>query len=398
MFNTQRGMRLHIGVFGKRNVGKSSLINALTGQNLSLVSDVAGTTTDIVQKAMEMLPFGPVLFLDTAGVDDDGVLGIMRVQKTKEAIDRTDLALIVSDYNGWDSYEIELFEEFSKRNVPVIAVINKSDIKFIEKQKLEEISKYCSDIISLSAKTTAVSDLKELIIKSAPEEFLNSQGVLSDLIEKDDICLLVTPIDKEAPKGRLILPQVQTIRDILDKDAISIALKESALQKALDLLKTPPKLVVTDSQAFKIVSEIVPASIALTSFSILFARLKGDLKTFADGANAIDHLEDGDKVLICESCTHHQTEDDIAQVKIPRLLKKYSQKELEFVYHRGHDFPENLDEYKIIIHCGACMTNRREVLSRIMKASQCGVPITNYGMAISKCLGILERALKPFNL
>lgn len=392
-------MRLHIGVFGKRNVGKSSLINAVTAQELSIVSDVAGTTTDIVQKAMEMLPLGPVLFIDTAGIDDEGELGQLRVEKTMNTLERIDIALIVSDYKGWDEHEIRLFQEFEKRKISVLAVINKSDINTISQENLDEIKKYTSNVISLTTKDSdGVTKLKDLIIRSVPEEFVETPSVLGELIAKDNICLLVTPIDKEAPKGRMILPQVQTIRDILDKSAICVCVKESELSKALESLNVAPHLVVTDSQAFKFVSEVVPSKIPLTSFSILFARLKGDLSAFAQGAQKLDSIQNGDRILICESCTHHQIEDDIARVKLPRLIRKYTQKEPEFVYSRGHDFPSDLGDYQLIVHCGACMTNRREILSRIIKSSQAGVAITNYGIAISKCLGILPRALKPFGI
>ena len=399
MNNTQRGMRLHIGVFGRRNVGKSSIINSLTGQELSIVSDIAGTTTDVVQKSMEMLPLGPVLFLDTAGIDDEGALGEKRIEKTKQAYERTDLALIVCDYNGFGNFEKELFEEFAKRKTPSVVVINKNDIKNIQPEKLEEIRNYTANVISVSANDQAsINELKKKIIDSVPQEYLDNPQIVSDFLNEGDICLLVTPIDKEAPRGRLILPQVQTIRDVLDKNAICLVVKETELNKSFDILKIRPKLVVTDSQAFKTVSEIVPHDVLLTSFSIAFARLKGDLKSFAQGANAIDSLQNGDRILISESCTHHQIEDDIARVKIPNLLRKYTQKELIFEYSRGHDFPENLSDYKLIIHCGACMTNRREVLSRIMKAYDSGVPITNYGITIAKCLGILDRAMKPFSI
>lgn len=398
MNNTQRGMRLHIGVFGRRNVGKSSIINALTGQELSIVSDIAGTTTDVVQKSMEMLPIGPVLFIDTAGIDDEGILGEKRIEKTKQVFDRTDLALIVCDYNGWGEFEKELYVEFSNRKIPIVVVVNKNDVKNIESKKLEEIKEYTTNIISISTKNLqTINDLKKKIIESVPQEYLDNPQIVSDLLDDGDICILVTPIDKEAPRGRIILPQVQTIRDVLDNNSICLVVKETELKQTLDILNTQPKLVVTDSQAFKTVSEIVPENIYMTSFSIAFARLKGDLKTFALGADSIDHLQNGDKILISESCTHHQIEDDIARVKIPNFLRKYTSKEFVFEYSRGHDFPENLSDYKLIIHCGACMTNRREILTRIMKAYDAGVPITNYGITIAKCLGILNRALKPFN-
>ena len=399
MQNTPRGMRLHIGIFGKRNVGKSSIINILTNQNISIVSDIAGTTTDPVEKSMELLPIGPVLFVDTAGVDDDGALGTQRVQKTLKIIDRTDLAIIVADTSGWGSFENGLYKTFSERKIPVISVINKIDRDSISENHLSEIEKLGLNPVKISAKSgLGISDLKQKIIDTAPEEFLNSPAIVSDLIPSGEVAILVVPIDLEAPKGRLILPQVQTIRDLLDNDSIVMVVKERELKDALGKLNKPPHLVVTDSQAFLKVSADVPRNIKLTSFSILFARFKGDLGEFVKGAIAIDLLKPNDKVLICESCTHHAIGDDIGRVKIPRWLTQYVGGKLEFTHYTGHDFPENIADYKLIIHCGACMTNRREILSRIIKAKQAGVPITNYGLTIAYSLGIFERALEPFPL
>ncbi len=398
MQNTPRGMRLHIGIFGKRNVGKSSLLNAITGQKISIVSDVAGTTTDPVQKAMELLPLGPVLFVDTAGIDDEGSLGSQRIDKTKKMIDRIDLAIIVADFNGWDDFEKGLLEEFKKRNVPVISVINKIDLGEISSNKLEDIKKEEIEPLMTSIQDKkSIIRLKEEIIKKAPEEFLRTPAIISDLIKPDELALLVVPIDLEAPKGRLILPQVQAIRDVLDNNSMTLVVKENGLKKALESLKTPPSIVVTDSQAFQEVNAITPNNVKLTSFSILFARIKGDLNEFVKGTLAIDKLKPGDKVLICESCTHHQIGDDIGTVKIPKWLNKHIGGKLDFVHYSGHDFPENLSEYKLIIHCGACMTNRREILSRIMKAKEVGVPITNYGLTIAHSLGILKRSIEPFS-
>ena len=375
---TPKANRLHIGIFGKRNAGKSSLLNALVNQEVSIVSEIAGTTTDPVEKTMEFLPLGPVVFIDTAGVDDEGSLGAMRVEKTTKVLDRTDIAVIICDYNGWDDFEINLYKEFERRSIPVLAVINKSDIETISPQKLDKIKNYVKEPLQTSIKSgrEVVFELKKQLVASVPDSFINPPSILGDLVEPDSTVVLVIPIDKEAPKGRIILPQVQTLRDILDNG-----------------LKA---LVVTDSQAFKEVSEIVPESIPLTSFSMLFARLKGDLKVFFDGAKAVDRLKDGDKILIAESCSHHQIEDDIARVKIPRWLKKKTGKNLEFVYHSSHDFVEDLSEFALVIHCGACMTNRREILSRIMKAKEANTPITNYGIVIAHCIGILDRAIKPF--
>lgn len=397
MQKTPRGMRLHIGFFGKRNVGKSSILNQLTKQNISVVSEVAGTTTDPVEKAMELLPLGPVLFVDTAGIDDEGSLGVKRIEKTRKIFDRIDLAVIISDEPSWDKFEKGLYEEFKQRKIPIIAVINKADLQVIQEKDYSQIKEFNLEPVIVSAKeNTGIEDLKQKIIKSAPEEFLSPPAIVADLVPAGELAVLVVPIDLEAPKGRLILPQVQTIRDLLDNDSMVMVVKERELRDALNRLKTPPALVVTDSQAFLKVSADVPTSIKLTSFSILFARLKGELNEFIKGTTAIENLTSGDKVLICESCTHHSIGDDIGRVKIPRWLIQYTGAKLEFDTYAGHDFPENIQDYKLIIHCGACMTNRREILSRIAKANAAGVPITNYGLTIAYSLGIFERALEPF--
>lgn len=399
MQNTPRGMRLHIGIFGKRNVGKSNILNALTKQNISIVSDVAGTTTDPVEKAMELLPLGPVLFVDTAGVDDEGKLGEMRIQKTFKMFDRIELAIIVSDQSGWSSFEKELYEEFKERKVPIVAVLNKSDLEQISDEKFEEIKSLDLEYVITSAQTGfGIDELKQKLIRLAPEDFINTPAIAADLVPPGEMAVLVVPIDLEAPKGRLILPQVQTIRDLLDNDSMIMVVKERELKESLDRLNKPPALVITDSQAFLKVSADVPKNIKLTSFSILFARFKGELNEFVKGATAIENLKPGDKVLICESCTHHAIGDDIGRVKIPRWLTQYAGGKLEFIHYAGHDFPENIKDYNLIVHCGACMTNRKEILSRVIKAKQAGVPITNYGLAIAYSLGIFERALEPFPL
>ena len=403
---TLKSMRLHIGIFGKTNAGKSAFLNRITGQEVSIVSEIAGTTTDVVEKSMELLPVGPVNFLDTAGINDTTILGQERVQKTIKIINRTDIAVIVCDYNGIDDYEKDLINKFDELKIPYMIVINKQDVREIPAEKYDEILKQVQNdsskpedkILKTSARMDKdiVFKFKEKLVRMLPEDFVNSPKIAGDLIPPKSTVILVIPIDKEAPKGRIILPQVQTLRDLLDNDCLSYVVKESELKQALDNLKEPPALVVTDSQAFKTVSEIVPESIPLTSFSILFARLKGDLNAFEQGASAIDSLQDGDKVLILESCTHHAIEDDIGRVKIPNLLKKKTGKNLVIENYAGHDFPD-ISGYKLIIHCGACMTNRREVLSRILKANAAGVPVTNYGITISYCLGILPRAIKIFN-
>jgi len=400
MHKTPKANRLHIGIFGKRNAGKSTLINTLTNQEISIVSNIAGTTTDPVEKSMEFLPLGPVVFIDTAGIDDTDKLGPQRIQKTKNVYDRTDIAIIICDYNGWNEYEMELYKEFQKRNIPIIAIINKQDISNITKESLTLIKKYVENPILTSLKeiNNTVILIKEELIKICPNDFINPPSILQGLVNPQDTIVLVVPIDKEAPKGRLILPQVQVLRDILDNKCKAMVTQVEELPSALNNLNVKPKLVITDSQAFKDVDTIVPEDINLTSFSILFAKLKGDLKEFYNGAQKIQNLQDNDKILICESCTHHQIEDDIARVKIPNLLKKKTKKNLEFVYKTGHDFIDNPQEYALIIHCGACMTNRREILSRIMMCKKTNTPITNYGITIAYCLNILDRATIPFKI
>ena len=400
-----KSMRLHIGVFGKTNVGKSSILNRITNQEISIVSDIAGTTTDVVEKSMELLPIGPVTFLDTAGLDDTTELGEKRIEKTMKVLNRIDVAIIVCNFDNsklyisaqqdWlDDCEKELIKKLEELKIPYLIVVNKCDLN--GKYDFGQVCRY-QNIIFTSAKTDdrLVFKFKEALVKLLPEDFVNSPKIVGDLVSPKSTVILVIPIDKEAPKGRIILPQVQTLRDLLDNNCLTYVVKETELKDALDNLKTPPALVVTDSQAFRQVSEIVPENIPLTSFSILFARLKGDLDEFIKGAEAIENLKDGDMVLILESCTHHAIEDDIGRVKIPNLLRKKVGKNLVIHNYAGHDFPD-LSDYKLVIHCGACMTNRREVLSRILIANKKNVPITNYGVIISYCLGILPRATKIF--
>ncbi len=394
MEKTPKSMRLHIGIFGRRNVGKSSLINIMTHQYTSIVSEVAGTTTDAVEKAMEMLPIGPVVFIDTAGIDDEGELGKLRIEKSKKIIERTDVAIIVCDYEGWSNFEHKLAEDFKNKQIPILTVINKKDIREISEEKIKEIEKFSDYILKISAISDKdiAAKVREALIRIVPAEFINPPSILEGLVNTYDSVILVTPVDKEAPKGRLILPQVNVLRELLDNSCISVVTTEKTLRQSLSELKNPPKIVITDSQAFKEVNKIVPKEIALTSFSILFARLKGDLNEFCEGVKAIERLKDGDKILICESCTHHEIEDDIGNVKIPNLIRKKTGKELIFEKISSHEFPQNIKDYALIVHCGGCMTNRREILSRITKSKEANVPITNYGIAISYCLGILERA------
>ncbi len=394
---TTKSFRLHIGIFGKRNTGKSSILNALTNQEVSIVSEIAGTTTDPVEKPMELLPLGPVLFIDTAGIDDLGDLGEKRITKTFAVFDRTDLGVIVTNFNDWDEYEQKIINEFEDRDIPYLVVFNKTDLfdnnpGLISRLDLKNI-KYAK---TSALNGTGLNELRKLLLDSAPADFINRPSILADLVGPGEAAVLVVPVDKEAPKGRLILPQVQSIRDLLDNDSFSIVVKERELREALSRFNKPPKLVVTDSQAFLKVAADTPPEIPLTSFSVLFARFQGDLNEMVRGAMAIDNLKTGDKVLISEACTHHPIGEDIGTVKIPRWLTQYVGGKLRITNMRGHDFPDDISEYKIIIHCGACMWNRREMLSRIWKAKQVGVPITNYGLTIAYSLGIFKRALQPF--
>ena len=397
MQKTPKGLRLHIGIFGRRNVGKSSILNCLTGQKSSIVSDHAGTTTDPVEKPMELLPLGPVVFVDTAGIDDEGALGQMRIEKTNQVVKRTDIAMLVVTAGVWGKFEDELLEEFDKFNVPTIIIFNKSDLQKPSEDELDSLRKTNRKIEVVSAELeNGIDLLRKQIIESAPAEFFANPSILSDLVRPGSLAVLVVPIDKEAPKGRLILPQVQSIRDLLDGDAISVVCKERELGATLSKLREKPDIVVTDSQAFLKVAADTPDEIPMTSFSILFARFKGDLFEMTRGAMTIETLNPGDKIMIAESCTHHPITDDIGTVKIPRWLKQYVGGEIQIDHWRGHDWPDNLSEYKLIIHCGGCMWNRKEMLSRIISAKQAKIPMTNYGLTIAYTLGIFERALKPF--
>lgn len=394
-----KSQRLHIGFFGKTNTGKSSVINSITGQDVSIVSDIAGTTTDVVEKSMELLPIGAVTLLDTAGINDTSELGKARIEKTLKIIDRTDIGVIVCEYNNFDEYEERLIEKFNELKIPYLILVNKTDLTENITTLISKSGRTYTDNVIFTSATTdknIIYKFKEELVRLLPEDFVAPPKIAGDLVEEKSTVILVIPIDKEAPKGRIILPQVQVLRDLLDSNCQVMSVKESELEDALTNLKTKPSLVITDSQAFKTVAQIVPEDIALTSFSILFARLKGDLKVFVNGAKAIDKLQDRDKVLILESCTHHAIEDDIGKVKIPNLLRKKTGKELVIEHFSGHEFPD-ISGYKLIIHCGACMTNRREILSRIIKAGEQNIPITNYGIAISYCLGIVDRAIKIFN-
>lgn len=399
MQKTPKGFRLHIGIFGRRNVGKSSLLNALTQQEVSIVSESAGTTTDPVEKAMELLPIGPVLFIDTAGIDDLGALGSLRKARTYQVFERTDVALLVTQADIWGEYEDKIVQEFRKRKTPLLVIFNKIDLFSVNEKIQEKLNQKKIPHIetcALSPDWKVTTGVKEAIIKLLPDDWLNPPPIIADLIEAGDTVILVIPIDKEAPKGRLILPQVQTLREILDRKAQALVVSEKELLRAIANLKKAPALVVTDSQVFAEVFASTPSDIPLTSFSILFARFKGDLRELAKGAEKIRELKPEDKILIVEACTHHPISDDIGRKKIPRWINEKIGGEIDFEVVTGHSFPPDLEKYRLIIHCGACMLNRKEMLSRILKAKEKGVPITNYGAAIAYLQGSLKRALRPF--
>lgn len=394
--STPKGDRLHIALFGKTNAGKSSIINALTSQNIALVSEVKGTTTDPVYKAMELLPIGPVMLIDTAGLDDESNLGELRREKTFEVLNKTDIALIVVDgLKGLTDYDKNVISKINSKNIPIIGVLNK-----IDKLDKIDVSTYEKEtgisFIPVSTLTgEGIKELKGAIIKAVPENE-DKFKIVGDLISPGDFVVLVTPIDKAAPKGRLILPQQQTIRDVLESDAMAVVTKEFELRETLAGLSKKPKIVITDSQVFLKVSADTPKDILMTSFSILMARHKGDLTELVKGAKAIESLKDGDKILISEACTHHRQSDDIGKVKIPRWLRQKTGKKLEFDFSSGFSFPENIKDYALIVHCAGCMLNRRAMLYRINEAKAQNVPIVNYGVLIAYVQGILERALKPF--
>jgi len=388
-----RSLRLHIGLFGRRNVGKSSLLNAFTRQQVSIVSDVRGTTTDPVEKPMELLPLGPVLFVDTAGVDDEGALGELRMARTRRVLDRVDLGLIVTEGAAWGPFEAGLLAELRARKVPALVVRNKADLASAEvAEPLEGVPE-----VAVSAlRGTGILALKEALLRLAPADFFDNRRLVADLVPPGGLAVLVVPIDKEAPKGRLILPQVMTIRDLLDGESMAMVVQERELNNALARLKAPPDLVVTDSQAFLKVAADVPRTLPMTSFSILMSRFQGDLAEQVRGTLGIERLKGGDRVLVAETCAHHPVGEDIGRVKIPRWLTQYVGARLDFVHVQGRDFPEDLSPYGLIVHCGNCTGNRREMQGRILRAREAGVPFTNYGLTISYSLGIFERALEPF--
>ena len=387
--NTPNADRVHIGIFGRRNAGKSSIINAITGQELAIVSDTKGTTTDPVSKAMELLPLGPVVVIDTPGLDDSGTLGEMRIAKTYQVLNKTDIALLIVDSEtGMTDDDINILARIKDKKIPYLVVYNKSDLK--------EINGADENAIAVSAKEKLnIEELKERIAHLVPDNKAEFP-IIADKVQNGDCVVLVIPIDSSAPKGRLILPQQQTIRELLDCGCTVLACRDSELAQTLDSLKCPPKYVVTDSQVFGKISKIVPDDVCLTSFSILFARHKGNLVALIKGANRIDELDDGDTVLISEGCTHHRQCGDIGTVKLPRFIGEYTGKKLSFEFTSGTEFPFDLSKYSLIVHCGGCMLNEREMKYRIKCAEDADVPITNYGMTIAHTKGILKRSMRIF--
>lgn len=394
MNDTPKGERLHIALFGRRNAGKSSIINAITGQDLAIVSDVKGTTTDPVYKAMELLPLGPVMIVDTPGLDDEGELGAERIKKAKTVLNKTDIALVIAD--GLEAYKDMSFEKeilsfIEKKGIPHLVILNKQDTWAKQEEEIASLGDIC-----VSALTGYhINELKEAIAKIVPAEDDKLQ-IVGDLINPGDFVVLVVPIDKAAPKGRLILPQQQTIRDILESDATAIVVKEYELRDTLQNLGKKPKLVITDSQVFSKVSADTPKDILLTSFSILFARYKGDLKTLVSGVRAVENLKDGDRILMAEGCTHHRQCDDIGTVKIPRWLLAHTGKKLIFETSSGGGFPEDLSKYSLIVHCGGCTLGKKEMAFRLAEAKDQNIPIVNYGILIAYMQGILKRSVEPF--
>lgn len=394
---TPSSERVHIGIFGKRNAGKSSLINAITGQNLAIVSEAKGTTTDPVYKAMELLPLGPVMIIDTPGIDDEGVLGSLRIQKAYQVLNKTDIALVIIDAAvGPSAEDLRLIKRINAKKIPLLIVINKCETINEDKKTAYQALLPNGKLLFVSAEQQLnIFELKEAIAQTVPADE-NKAQIVADLLSPSDFVVLVVPIDSAAPKGRLILPQQQTIRDILQADAAAIVVKENELTNTLQNLGKRPKLVITDSQVFKKVAAETPADILLTSFSILFARYKGNLQTAVQGVTALENLEDGDKILVGEGCTHHRQCDDIGTVKLPRWIKEYTGKNPEFIFTSGTEFPLDLSPYKMIIHCGACMLNEREMQYRIKCAADQNIPFTNYGITIAYINGILKRTVEPF--
>jgi len=401
MNTTPKSNRLHIALFGRTNVGKSSFLNYMVGQDISITSEIAGTTTDVVEKPMELLPLGPVLFLDTAGLGDTTALSDKRLEKTVKIFERNDVILLIVEAGQWGEYEDSVLARAREQKVPIAVVVNKSDLSYPQESFLvllrDKVGDYliCNSL-DPAARENTLEALKQVLKAIVPPELLRDPFLISDLLKAGQTAVLVVPIDLEAPKGRLILPQVQTIRDVLDSDAIAVIAKERELRAVLDNMKTPPAIVVCDSQAVLKVAADTPRVIPMTTFSILFSRLKGDIVTLARGAAAIDHLKSDSRVLIAEACTHHPIGDDIGRVKIPRWLRQYLGFSPEVNVFAGRDYPVDLAQYDLVIHCGACMFNRRQMLTRLEESHRNEVPITNYGICISKLQGVIERTLAPF--
>lgn len=399
MQKTPKSMRLQLGLFGRTNVGKSSLLNVFAGQDVAITSPQAGTTTDVVEKAMELLPLGPVVFLDTAGLGDETELGALRMQRTAAIFDRADIALLVLEANQWGDEEEQVLAKAKKRQCPCIAVISKCDLVEPASDWLDQIKERVGHVVTGSATANRdrfLGQLKETLITVCPEDFLRPPAIVGDLLPPGGLAVLIVPIDLQAPKGRLILPQVQTIRDLLDTDTAALVVKEREYASMLQRLNPRPDIAICDSQVvLKMVAD-TPPEMLCTTFSILFARFKGDLIGYARGAATLKNLRPGDKVLIAEACSHHDAEDDIGRVKIPRWLRQYVGGDLDIEVYAGRDYPEDLSEYKVVIHCGGCMLTRRETLARMEKARNAGVAITNYGICISALQGVLDRALSPF--
>lgn len=403
MNGTPKALRLHIGIFGRTNTGKSSFLNMVTGQDSAIVSPTAGTTTDVVQKSMELLPLGPVVFLDTAGIDDTSELGGLRIAKTEKALASSDIALLILEAGVWSPYEQKIADECAKEKTPLILVINKIDRAAPQAAWLEELTKTNPNVMLCScadeSRERYILDLKKNLLAVCPDDFLNPPTIMGDLLPSGSglpLAVLIVPIDLQAPKGRLILPQVQAIRDALDNDAAVAVVKEKEYAALLPRLSSPPDLVVCDSQIALKMAADTPPSVPCTTFSILFSRFKGNINLMAEGAAALTSLKAGDRILISEACTHHSLEDDIGRVKIPRWIRQYAGVDIEIDHCAGKDYPADLKQYRVVIHCGACTLTRREMLWRIEQARAAGVPVTNYGIAISVLQGVAERTLSPF--
>jgi [FeFe] hydrogenase H-cluster maturation GTPase HydF len=401
MEKTPKSLRLQIGIFGRTNVGKSSFLNMVAGQDVAITSPVPGTTTDVVEKVMELLPVGPVVFLDTGGMDDASVLGAKRIERTRKVFDRADVSLLILEAGEWTQFEEEVVREAAVRKSPLILVVNKSDLQTPSGLFLEGLKQKTSRVLVCSSTDRARRDeyvnlLKQYLLEVCPEDFLTAPAMLGDIMPKGGLAILIIPIDFEAPKGRIILPQVQAIRDALDHDSMTLVVKESEYTAALAKLKTLPDLVVCDSQVVDRMVAETPQGVRCTTFSILLSRLKGDIAEMTKGALAIDQLKPGDQILISESCSHHAIEGDIGRIKIPKWIEKYLGHKIEVAVCAGRDFPEDLKNYKLIIQCGSCMLTRRETLARIQRAKREDVPITNYGICISYLQKVLERVIEPF--